>query len=280
MSRRSLHVVLAFAAAMALPAVSGAQSRTFERTLDLDAGASLTLVSSKGSVRLTPWDQDRIEIHARIDEPDGVSADYARQVVEATRIQVTGDRRALRIAPDYDAVPYEHGFLGSRSRSVPPVQFEIRAPRRLDIRLDVDRSDTRVGAFEGRFDIESDRGDIEADGHNGPLRLRVDRGDHVTLSGLHGELDVVADRSDVRLGVAALSGDSRVEIDRGDLEVRVAAGQGFDLRADIERRADFESDFPITMRGRVGSRIEGSVNGGGPRLAIHSERAPVRLRRR
>jgi hypothetical protein len=84
----------------------------------------------------------------------------------------------------------------------------------------------------------------------------------------------------VRLGLDAIAGDSRVEIDRGALELQVAAAQGFELRADIERRADFESDFPITMRGRVGERIEGTVNGGGPRLALHSERARVRLRKR
>ena len=131
---------LILTAVLALPAVLAAQTRNFDRTLDLDAGASLTLISEKGSVTLTSWDQERIQIHARIEAPDGVSADYAREAVDATEIQVTGDRRSLRIAPDYDKVPYERRWFSGGSRSVPPVHFEITAPRRLDLRLDVDRS--------------------------------------------------------------------------------------------------------------------------------------------
>ena len=229
MSRRILRIALALLAASALPVSARAQSRTFDRTLDLDAGATLTLVSEKGSVHLTSWDRDQIEIHARIDAPSDVSADYARQAVEATTIEVTGDRRGLHVAPDYTQVPYEHGFLGSRSRTVPPVQFEIRAPRRLDVRLNVDRTDTRVSGFEGRFDAESDRGDLEAEALTGSIRLRVDRGDRATLTRLNGSLDVVADRSNLRLGLDAIAADSRVEIDRGALELQVAAAQGFDL---------------------------------------------------
>jgi len=267
------------AAVLALPAALAAQTRTFDRTLDLDAGASLTLVSEKGSVTLTSWDQERIEIHARIEAPDGVSSDYAREAVDATDIRVTGDRRSLRIAPDYDKVPYERRWLSSGSRSIPPIHFEIKAPRRLDLRLDVDRSETRLSGFEGRIDIVSDRGDIEASDLAGSLRLEVDRGDRVRFTGVSGSFDIEADRSDVRVTVAKLEDDSRVEIDRGEVELSVAASQGLDLRADIERRAEFNSDFPVTMRGPIGDRFEGAVNGGGPRLTIHSDRAPVRLRK-
>lgn len=275
--RACIPVVLTVA--LALPAALAAQTRTFDRTLDLDAGASLTLVSEKGSVTLTSWDQERVEIHARIEAPDDVGADYAREAVDATEIRVTGDRRALRIAPDYDKVPYERRWFSGGSRTVPPIHFEIKAPRRLDLRLDLDRSETRLAGFEGRIEIVSDRGDIDASDLTGSLTLEVDRGDRVRLTGLSGSFDIEADRSDVRVAVSRLEDDSRVEIDRGGVEVSVAASQGLDLRADIERRADFDSEFPVTMRGPIGDRFEGSINGGGPRLTIYSDRAPVRLRK-
>lgn len=279
MTRRHAALALALAASLAVPAAGLAQTKTFDRTVDLEAGASLTLVSNKGSVHLTPWDKDQIEIHARIEAPDDVSADYAKRAVDATEIEVSGDRRSLRIAPNYDKVPTESRWGWSESRTVPPVHFEIRAPRRLELRLDLDRTETHVGAFDGRFDAEADRSDVMVDGFSGRFRLNVDRGDRVELAGLSGSANVTADRSDVRLTFAKLDDDSRVEIDRGALEVRLGAGQGTELRADIERRADFESDFPITTRGRVGDRIEGTINGGGPQLTLHSERARVRLRK-
>jgi len=279
MPGRRVCMPLVLTALVALPAALAAQTRTFDRALDLDAGARLTLISEKGSVTLTSWDQERIEIHARIEAPSGVASDYAREAVDATEIEVTGDRRSLRIAPDYDKVPSERRWLGGESRTVPEVHFEIKAPRRLDLRLDVDRSETRLSGFEGRIDIVSDRGDIDASDLAGSLRLEVDRGDRVRFTGVSGSFDIEADRSDVRVAVAKLDDDSRVEIDRGEIELGVAAAQGLDLRADIERRADFDSDFPVTMRGSSDGRFEAAINGGGPRLTIHSERAPVRLRK-
>ena len=279
MPGRRAPITFVLTALLALPAVLAAQSKSFDRTLDLDAGASLTLISQKGSVTLTPWDQDKIEIHARIEAPDGVSSEDGREAVEGTEIEVTGDRRALRIAPDYDKVPDERRWFGGDSRTVPPVHFEIKAPRRLDLRLDVDRTETRLAGFEGRIAIVSDRGDIDASGLTGPIRLEVDRGDRVRFADIRGSIDIEADRSDVRVAFARVDEDSRVEIDRGEIELSVAASQGLDLRADIERRAEFDSDFPVTMRGPIGDRFEGAVNGGGPRLTIHSDRAPVRLRK-
>jgi len=279
MARAARPAGLALAICLAVAPAAEAQSREFSQTYDLDAGASLTLISSRGSVRLTPWDRDQVEVRARIEAPSDVSADYARRAVEATRIEVTGDRRSLRIRPDYDDVPAERSLFDGMSRSVPPVHLEIRAPRRLDLRLDVDRSDTRFGGFEGRFDVESDRSDLELADLVGELRLEVDRADRVDINGLTGSLVIDADRSELRVAFAKLTGGSRVEIDRGDVEVGLPATQGAEISATIERRASFDSDFPLTLRGKDGDRIEGAINGGGPRLVLSSDRAPVRLRR-
>jgi hypothetical protein len=279
MTRLLNHAAVVAASLLVLPAVARGQNRTFEKTVPLEAGATLTLVSHKGGVTLMPWDRDEVEIRARIEAPDGVSADYAKRAVEATGIDVTGDRRALRIAPDYDRVPTEGTWFGGDSRTIPPIYFEIRAPKRLDVRLDLDRSETKLGAFEGRFDIESDRSNIEAANLAGALRLEVDRGDRVRFGPIAGSIDVTADRSEVEIAFTRLDGDSRVEVDRGSVEVRLAPSQGVDLRADIERRGDFSSDFPVTTSGRIGERIEGTINGGGPRLTLHSERARVELRK-
>ena len=51
------------------------------------------------------------------------------------------------------------------------------------------------------------------------------------------------------------------------------------------RRADFDSDFDITLRtfgrrDRNRDRIEGTVNGGGPEIYINTYRGEIRLRRR
>jgi hypothetical protein len=52
------------------------------------------------------------------------------------------------------------------------------------------------------------------------------------------------------------------------------------LSVDRERRSQFDIDFPLTTRTLGGGRIEGTINGGGPRLSIGTDRARVNLRSR
>ncbi|HJO37778.1 MAG: hypothetical protein QGF21_02375 [Vicinamibacterales bacterium] len=67
-------------------------------------------------------------------------------------------------------------------------------------------------------------------------------------------------------------------MDRGDLEIDLAGDQGLTLIADMSRRAEFESDFPMTMQSMDGRDFRGTINGGGPELLIESDRGRVRLR--
>ena len=69
MARAARPAGLALAICLAVAPAAEAQSREFSQTYDLDAGASLTLISSRGSVRLTPWDRDQVEVRARIEAP-------------------------------------------------------------------------------------------------------------------------------------------------------------------------------------------------------------------
>ena len=75
-----------------------------------------------------------------------------------------------------------------------------------------------------------------------------------------------------------INDDSRIELDRGDLEIDLPADQGLTIIADMLRRAEFESDFPVTMQSMDGRDFRGTINGGGPELLIESDRGRVRLR--
>ncbi len=266
---------IAFEASVeAAPAV---QSREFRKTVELGAGGNLTLKTDKGSVRLTAWDRNQVDIFARIEPPNDVRADYARRAVEGAQIEVYGDARSLTVRSDFDGVPYKDGFI-NRSRSLPNIHYEIRAPRSLNLNLEVDRSKVEVSGFEGRARINTDRTPFTASNLAGDMRLNMDRG-RATLTGFKGSLDIEVDRTDVELQSVEIEGDSRFEIDRGDLELRLAGAQGLSLRADISRRGDFHSDFGVTMQSIRGKNFEGEINGGGPKLSIHADRAKVRLKR-
>src|SRR5262249_765884 len=121
------------------------QAREFRKTVEFSPGADLRFNTDKGSVRLTSWDQNRVDIYARIEPPDNEDADYGRRAVEAARIEVLGDSRSLTIRSNFDDVPYKTGE--GYSRSAPNIHYEIRAPRNLNLDLGADRCKVEVQGF-------------------------------------------------------------------------------------------------------------------------------------
>ncbi|HXG67384.1 MAG TPA: hypothetical protein VNO70_19930 [Blastocatellia bacterium] len=253
-----------------------AQSKEFRKTVDFEAGGELSLRTDKGSVRMTSWDRNQVEIIARIEPPENVSEEYGRQAVEATKVDVLGDARALTIRSNFDDVPYKDTF--NRSRMIPNVHYEIRAPRRLNFNLDIDRSGVDLSGFEGRMNLKTDRTTMKAGDMAGELRLNMDRGE-LTLSGYRGRFEIDTDRTDSRLQGVQIDGDSRFEMDRGELELRMPESQGLTLSAAFSRLRDFHSDFGIASRTLSRDRIEGTINGGGPKLLLRAQRSGVSLKR-
>ncbi len=273
-----------------------AQEKTFEDTVTLEPGGSLSLEATRGSVRLTSWDRPTVEIRTRIEPPPPstwVDADAARRAVDGTTIEVESRGRSVRIRANYDGVPRRGP--GRWWRIIPRVHYEIRAPRRLDLDLDISGSDTVVRGFEGRavFDlsrsdldatdltgditIDLQRGALDASSLTGQISIDLERGQRVVLDGLRGSLRLDVHRTNVTMRDVRLDDDSRVKIHRGDLDIQLDASQALTIEADMSRRGDFSSDLPVTMR-RTGRDFRGTINGGGPTLRIEAERSDIRLR--
>ena len=288
-------VLLATGLAVASVAAAAAQDRTFRQTMELQSGSRLALEAGRGSVRLTSWDRPEAEIVARIEPPRNVDDDYAREAVEGTSIEVRGNRRSVRIRTDYGGVPQRLRLLGGR---LPRVHYEIRAPRQLDLDLEIDRAETTLEGFEGRLLLDLDRSDLEARDIGGTVMLAFDRGTfqasdlagsfaieldragEVVLDGVRGDLQLDADRTDVTLRDLAIENDSLLELDRSDLDIELAPGLAVTLDVDGTRRSGLSIDLGGSVE-RVESRdggFQGSVNGGGPVLRIETDRGAVRVR--
>jgi hypothetical protein len=262
--------------AIAVPAA--AQSKQFDKTVPLAAGGYLSLHATRGSVKLTSWDRNEVTIHARIEAAPRVSADYARQSVDATSVDVTTGARDVRIRSNYDKVPRTHeSWFGGGWQDVPEIHYEIRAPRKLEVRLDVDRSDTTLSGFEGRVDVVSDRSELDFRDLLGRVTVDADRGGHSRLENIQGSVELEADRTDVSINFTKLDARSSVEIDRGDVRIAVPPVQGLTVDADLTRRSGFDSDLALRKRHGDERRFTADVNGGGPTLSLESDRGRVHL---
>jgi hypothetical protein len=253
------------------------QSREFRKTVEFVPGSDLRFNTDKGSVRLTSWDQNRVEIYARIEPPEDVDADYGRRAVEAARIDVVGDARSLTISSNFDDAPYKDGE--GRSRSYPNIHYEIRAPRSLNLDLGADRCKVEVQGFAGRIRIDTDRTPVAANDLSGEIQIKMDRG-KATVTRFQGRLDLDTDRTDSQLQAVHIDGDSRLNVRRGECELKIPDSQGLTLNSRLGRRERLNNDFGLTINGLIDrNNIEGVINGGGPRLTIEGDRSVFHLKR-
>jgi hypothetical protein len=272
-----LIVALAIFAIAPLKFAAGAQSREFRKTVEFAPGGDLRFNTDKGSVRLTAWDQSRVEIYARIDAPEDVDADYAGRAVDAVRIEVISDARSLTIRSNFDDVPYRDGK--GNWRSLPDIHYEIRAPRNLNLDLGADRCKVEAQGFAGRIKIETDRTPVTANDLSGEIQVRMDRG-KATITRFQGKLDLQTDRTDSQLQAVRIEGDSRLNIGRGECEMRIPDSQGLTLNSRLGRRERLFNDFGLTLNGFSDrNNIEGVINGGGPRLTVEGDRGVIHLKR-
>ncbi|MBI1765193.1 MAG: DUF4097 family beta strand repeat protein [Acidobacteria bacterium] len=257
----------------------GQQAREFNQTAALEPGGTLVFETDKGSVKLTAWERPEVAVFARIEAPENEDADYGRRAVEAARIDISGDARSLTIRSNFDNVPNKTEHFGGWSRSIPHIHYEIKAPRALNLRLKADRSRVSVQGFSGRLTLETDRTPVTARDLTGDLQIKVDRG-NVQLDNVRGSLALNTDRTDTRANDLALERDSRLNVSRGEAELRLPASQGLAVSARNGRRETFETDFGITTQSFNKELIEGTINGGGPRLSVEGDRSKVYLRKK
>jgi len=277
MTRLILKTIIPLLAVVTLTGLTiFAQSREFKKTVDFSSGGDLKVYSDRGSVHLTSWNQNQVEVVARIVRPEWAKSDFDQRSIDATKIDLIGDSRSLTVRANFDDVPSRNSII-SDGRSLPEVHFEIRAPRSLNLVLDVDRSKVEFRGVEGKLEVFSDRSSVTADDIAGDLRVKADRGP-IKISGARVKLDVHTDRSDVKMSATQITGDSKFEINRGDLELNVPRSQGMVVSANTGRRAGFESDFPVSMQTFGDDRVEGTINGGGPKVMIRTDRGKARLK--
>lgn len=230
-------------------ALCSAQTKEVNRTLNLDPGGSVTLDSLRGSVRVSTWDRAEVEIKAHIDAAGSSSQDLRR--FDLTNVGIDSAANSVYIRTEVPA-----NCCSDTGRS-PDVHYVVRLPRTAQL---------RIHDHASNIEIQDLAGALELDTHRGTARIH----------GLSGPLDLATHRGDAEVDFAAFQGPSRVETHSGKVELRLPRNSRFNLEATVDRKASFHSSF--SMLTTVGRRMQGTVNGGGPRLEILADKGDIDLR--
>lgn len=220
------------------------------RTYTLPATRSLTVdASPNGGVTVVASDRSDIRVTARL---------RASAPTEAEASEILSD---LRVETDGGVVRADGPErLGNRRGW--SVSFEILVPRSTS--LDVE-------SVNGGVSVRGTTASVTASTVNGGITLREVNGT-VRGSTTNGGIDVT------------LSGDRwqgeslDLGTTNGGITLRVPSGFNARLVASTVH-GDIDTDFPLTIQGRVGRRVEGTLGSGGPTVRLSTTNGGIRLLR-
>lgn len=227
--------------AIAAGLLSAADSKDIHRTFPLDSRGHVTIDTYKGSIRVSTWDRNEIDVAVRIEEDGDVFA----QSIKRADVRFDASPSDVRITSDTQST----FFLVD---GVPPLyHYTIKMPRTASLRIKDYKSESEVSDLAGELQVQTYKGSLQLRNHAGGLVVSTYKGE------IHADF-------------AAVTASSRIETYKGMVDLRMPRDSRFDLHTDLGHNASLDSDFA--------RYLVASNSRGGPELRLKSYKGEFRLR--
>jgi len=204
-----------------------------------------------GSIRVEAWDGDAVKVTARLQANAPSDAD-AQALLKDIRVTSDGKR-----------VGAEGPSEGRSYRSNWSVSYVVMVPRRFDLALDAHNGSLGVDGVNGRLDLRTVNGSVRLTDVGGEVHARTENGSlSVQLAGRGWDgsgLDAETQNGSVRLMVPD---NYAANLETGTVNGRI------------------NTDFPITVQGRISRQLNVPLNGGGKTIRATTTNGSVRISRR
>jgi len=272
----------------------------FHYSYPLSAGGTLQVENNNGSIDISGWDRDTVEI-------EGSKYATAESRMKEIRIEISASPDSVRIrtVPPLD----RHGNYGAR--------YVIRVPRHAVLssivssngsihvdgidgaaHLKTSNGGIRAGEIQGTLDAQTSNGSVEISDitgdttlhtSNGSVRADVKKGsfDATTSNGSITARLIDPDTRPVHLessnGHIDLTMDAprevHAETSNSSIVVRMPGSAGAMLRAHTSN-SSITSDFAVNAHGTISKhRLEGTIGEGGPLLDLGTSNGSIRILR-
>lgn len=241
---RILGVLLVLSASVLVAVPGYAFSDEFNRTYPLRAGGSFELQNVNGSVEVSGWDRDEVQVQAV------KTAKRNREDLDRVTVEVTSHPDAVSVATRYQQ---EEGIEVA-------VEYRIHLPRNAQLRLvSTVNGNLHISGVENAGELRSVNGNVELFDSAGTVRARTTNGN------LHLELHRVD-----AAGVTA-------ETVNGSILIALPADAGADLMAS-SLNGDFRSELPMRLEDALKSReVRGQIGAGGTPIRVRTVNGGIRV---
>jgi hypothetical protein len=251
---RALAVVATAAALSACDVVvnsldaKGKAQDQWTRTYAIASSGEVVIVNANGGIDLVGADGTKVEVVAER-TARGMTDEDAKKVL--AELQIGEEITASRVRLETKAPSGE----GRRVE----VKYHIKVPASVSVRLQ---------NSNGTIEVVAVKGTVNAETGNGSVRGRD----------LTGTVEATTTNGTVRLEMSSLaSGGVRAETVNGSVEVTIPSGAKADVQANcLNGRISVDG---LTLDGpeRTRRRVEGRLNGGGPKVVLEATNGRIQL---
>jgi DUF4097 and DUF4098 domain-containing protein YvlB len=273
----------------------------FHYTYPLQAGGSVTLENTNGSVEILGWGQDNVDI-------TGTKYASTPALLNAVKITTYAASGSVRIRTER---PLEqHGGAGAR--------YVIHVPRKVlldsivtsnggiqvrdvegNARLKSSNGAVRVEKMHGDLDARTSNGGIETSELEGNARLHTSNGSIKALAS-HGSFEGETSNGGINVTLtdpttdwpvrlhtsngrveatvrAAKMPDVKAETSNSSILLRLPENAGARLRAHTSSHSEVYTDFHLTSGSQTKGRLDGSVGSGGAMVDLASSNGSIKV---
>ncbi len=280
----------------------------FNRRFSVSEGDLLKVDIEHADLRLSTGADDGLQVVVTL---EGEDMDRAREAFEETRFRTDQEGSTITIQAEY---PDDNGWSWDHSGDA-EITVYVTLPERFDLDLKTSHGDVTLANHRGDITLRTSHGDVDAatlegkvlniQTSHGDVEVNALRGDEVTVKTSHGDIDMesvavasfTARTSHADVEIDRLSGRADISNAHGDILLGLDKTDAAYLRTThgdivIETAPDLRAS--VTLKGervRLGEqfgfdgardedRVEGQLNGGGPRLEARTSHGTVTLRQK
>ena len=274
MKRTSLFVLLMLlmTAVITFAQTPPQNEERFQKTFALSSGGTIDVENYKGLIRVEAADQQQVTVDVW-KRYQGNDDKNRQQWAHETQVSFDASSQRVKVRVDY---PTHTCFFDCNDWGG-VVELVIRTPKNVNLRIDGYKPDMKIAGTRGDIRIHSYKSDIEVHNTVGGIDIDTYKGEiNLTDVDLTAPLRVHSYRADATISARALSNGGDLESYRGSLTLRLPENVKTSLDISGDRHASISSGFTVAQNVDYGSKhISGDLNGGGPRLRIHTERGSI-----
>jgi len=230
------------------------ETAEWRKTYQLQPGGRVEITNINGRIDVKPSDGNAVEIVAR-KTAHGPSSDAAKEALG--RIEITEESSPASVKIETKIQRGGGGLFGGSSAQV---EYSIRVPRTAEL---------HVSTVNGGLEIEGIGGKISAEATNGGIKAH-DIAGPIEASTTNGGVDV--DLSQVpEAGV-------KLECTNGGIRLRLPSSAKASISARITNGGIDTSGLVLDATGEQSRRrLDGRLNGGGPRIELEGTNGGIRI---